>query len=64
MKEKKQNTKNKKHERKENVVDEALQRISMNFTLYYNYYHWGYVDEAHTHSLTNTHSNLKHLIIL
>lgn len=36
---KKQNTKNKKHERKENVVDEALQRISMNFTLYYNYYH-------------------------
>lgn len=29
----------KKHERKENVVDEALQRISMNFTLYYNYYH-------------------------
>lgn len=29
----------KKQERKENVVDEALQRISMNFTLYYNYYH-------------------------
>lgn len=29
----------KKHERKENVVEEALQRISMNFTLYYNYYH-------------------------
>lgn len=29
----------KKHERKENDVEEALQRISMNFTLYYNYYH-------------------------
>lgn len=57
MKEKKQNTKNKKHERKENVVDEALQRISMNFTLYYNYYHWGYVDEAHIYVYTYSHKH-------
>lgn len=29
----------KKTRKEENVVEEALQRISMNFTLYYNYYH-------------------------
>lgn len=37
MKEKKKIRK-KTHLRKD-VVEEALQRISMNFTLYYNYYH-------------------------
>lgn len=55
---KKQWKKKTKYEKKtylrKDVVEEALQRISMNFTLYYNYYHWGYVDEAHTYTQTLT----------